>query len=173
VGGEPVRFFATLQDSAFHPLAGAEVGGEIRDPSGRARPVRFSAGGAPGAQPAVGSYVAVLEGLPPARYRLSARATRGGRELGRAGCEFAVDRWSLELARSLPDSATLAAVAAAAGGRVAEAAGAEAWARALPAQALARGHIVSRRLWESPLPYGVVLVLLSAEWVWRRRRGLP
>jgi hypothetical protein len=28
-------------------------------------------------------------------------------------------------------------------------------------------------LWDMPILYGMVLVLLSAEWIWRRRKGLP
>lgn len=172
-GGEPVRLFATLQDSAFRPLAGAEVMGDVRGPDGRARHVRFAPGGGPGGSPAAGAYVAELDGLPPARYRLDARAVLGGREAGRAGCEFAVDRWSLELARSQPDSAALAAVAAAAGGRVTDARGVGAWAGSLPARALTRARTVSLKLWESPLPYAAILALLGVEWIWRRRRGLP
>lgn len=179
-GGETVRLFATLQDSAFRPLAGAEVTGELRGPRGRARAVRFVPGGAPGTPAAAGSYVAVLQDLPAARYRLSARASRGGRELGRADCEFAVDHWSLELARALPDSAALAAVAAASGGSSGPtlragtpAADAGRWAGGLSAHPLAHGRTVSLKLWESPLPYAAILALLGAEWIWRRRRGLP
>jgi hypothetical protein len=165
-GGEPVRLFATLQDSAFRPLPGAEVTGEVQDGTGRTRPVRFEAR-------AAGSYEAVLEDLPPGRYRLGARALRGGREVGRAGTEFAVDRWSLEVARALPDSAALAAVASATGGRIADARQVERWARSLPARALSRGRLESLRLWESPWVFALVVGLLSVEWFWRRRRGLP
>jgi len=165
-GGEPVRLFATLQDSAFRPVADADVEGEIQDASGTARPVRF-------APRAAGSYEAVLEGLPAARYRLRARATRAGRELGRAGTEFAVDRWSLESARALPDSAALAAVASATGGRVTGAAQVDQWARALPTRALARGRSESFRLGESPWVFALIVGLLGIEWFWRRRRGLP
>jgi hypothetical protein len=165
-GGEPVRLFATLQDSAFRSVAGGEVSGELQDAAGQARAVRF-------APRAPGSYEAVLEDLPPGRYRLAARAVRGGRELGRAGSEFAVDTWSLELARSLPDSAALAAVARASGGRVTDAAQVGRWARTLPTRALARGRVESHRLWESPWVFALVLALLSVEWFWRRRRGLP
>jgi hypothetical protein len=28
-------------------------------------------------------------------------------------------------------------------------------------------------LWDVPFLFGLVLVLLSAEWIWRRRKGLP
>ena len=128
--------------------------------------VRFEPG-------AAGSYVATLEDLPPGRYRVSARAALGGRELGRAASEFAVDRWSLEEARTQPDSLTMAAIAQATGGRVASAAHVARWARALPTRALALGRSESLRLWESPWVFGVVVGALSIEWLWRRRRGLP
>jgi hypothetical protein len=165
-GGEPVRLFATLQDSAFRPVAGGEVLAEVQDAAGGSRPVRFE----PRAR---GSYEAVLEDLPAARYRLSARALRGGRELGRASTEFAVDRWSLELARSQPDRSALAAVARATGGGVTDVSRVDAWARTLTTRALARGRVESRRLWESPWMFALVVGLLSVEWFLRRRRGLP
>jgi hypothetical protein len=164
--GEPVRLLASLQDRDFKPVAGATVEGEAQDAAGRRRPVRYVAREA-------GSYVALLEDLPPGRYRVSARATRGGRELGVAASEFAVDRWSLEEARAEPDSAALAAVAAAAQGRTTSAAQAGRWARTLPARALARTRTESLRLWESPWVFAALVGVLGLEWAWRRRRGLP
>jgi hypothetical protein len=164
--GEPVRLFATLQDAEFRPVAGATVEGEIQGSRGRARPIEF-------APRAAGSYVATLEDLPPGRYQVSARAARGGSGLGRATSEFAVDRWSLEEARTLPDSATLAAVAAATGGRVTSVGQAARWARSLETRALARGRTQSVRLWESPWMFGVIVGALGIEWAWRRKRGLP
>ena len=164
--GEPVKLFATLQDAAFRPLAGATVEGDVTFAQGAGLKVRFEPG-------AAGSYVATLEDLPPGRYRVSARAALGGRELGRAASEFAVDRWSLEEARTQPDSLTMAAIAQATGGRVASAAQVARWARALPTRALALGRSESLRLWESPWVFGVVVGALSIEWLWRRRRGLP
>ena len=164
--GEPVKLFASLQDAQFHPLAGAEVEGEVTTGQGEARKVRFEPGSA-------GSYVATLDDLPPGRYRASARATLGGREVGRGASEFAVDRWSLEEAHTAPDSATLAAVAAASGGRVSSAAHVSHWARSLSTRTLAIGRSESLRLWESPWVFAVVVGALSVEWLWRRRRGLP
>jgi len=43
----------------------------------------------------------------------------------------------------------------------------------LPTRALARTRTESTRLWESPWVFAVVVGLLSLEWAWRRRRGLP
>jgi hypothetical protein len=164
--GEPVKLFATLQDAAFRPVSGAVVEGEVTPGQGAARKVRFEPG-------AAGSYVATLDDLPPGRYRVSARGSLGGREMGRAGSEFAVDRWSLEEARTQPDSVTLAAIAQASGGRVASASRVARWARTLPTRALAIGRSESLRLWESPWVFAVVVGALSLEWLWRRRRGLP
>ena len=59
------------------------------------------------------------------------------------------------------------------GGRITDAAQVERWARTLPTRALARGRVESRRLWESPWVFALVVGLLSVEWFWRRRRGLP
>jgi hypothetical protein len=165
-GGEPVRLFATLQDAQFRPVAGADVDGEVVDARGRGHRVTFE-------PRAAGSYVATLEGLAPGRYRVNARAQRPGDAPSRAAAEFAVDRWSLEEAMTVPDSAGLANVAQASGGGVTVAAHAGRWARSLEPRALARGRTDSLRLWESPWIFGVVIGALSLEWAWRRRRGLP
>jgi hypothetical protein len=169
-GGEPVRLFATLQDAAFRPVAGATVEGEAQDASGKTQRVTFE-------PRAAGSYEAVLENPAPGRYRLNVRAVAsaqaGAGELGRAATEFAVDRWSLEQARTLPDSSTLAGVAQASGGGVSGAAGAARWARGLKTRALARTRTESARLWESPWVFALAVGALSLEWAWRRKRGLP
>ena len=39
--GEPARLFATLQDEAFKPVAGAEVEGDLAGARGSSRRVRF------------------------------------------------------------------------------------------------------------------------------------
>jgi hypothetical protein len=165
-GGGAVRLVATLQDDEFRPLPGASLSGEVAGADGRARRVEF-------APAAAGTYVATLENLPSGRYRVTALAESGGRTLGRAGTEFAVDRWSLEMARVQPDSVTLAAMAAATGGRVARAGEVARWARGLEVGAIARRRTASMRLWESPWVFAVVVGALAIEWAWRRRRGLP
>ena len=164
--GEALRLFATLQDEAFRPLAGATVRGEASDGRGHTRALEFTPREA-------GSYAVSLSALEPGRWQVSARATRAGRELGVARSEFAVDTWSLEALRAEPDSATLAAVASGTGGSLHAAGSAAQWARALDLRALVRPRTSSTRLWESPWLFAVIIGLLSIEWAWRRRRGLP
>ena len=84
-----------------------------------------------------------------------------------------MDRWSLEEARALPDSATLASIAQATGGTSGSADDVAAWARGLQSQGAVRGRTTSVRLWESPWIFGLIVGLLTLEWIWRRRRGLP
>ncbi len=164
-GGEPVRLDALLQDAAFKPLSGAELRGEITGPAGALKRFVFAAGGA-------GSYNVSLPSPGPGRWQVSVRATLDGREVGRARNEFVVDRWTLEALRPQPDSATMAAIAGASGGRSGRADEAAAWARALDPHALVRPQRVSTRLWESPWLFAAIVALLSLEWMWRRRRGL-
>lgn len=164
--GEPVQLVASLQDAAFRPVAGAQVRGEASDGRGHTRSLEFVPREA-------GNYAVTLTGLGPGRWQVRTRATKGGRELGTARSEFAVDTWSLEALRAEPDSATLAALASASGGSLSAAASAAGWARSLDTRSLVRARTNSTRLWESPWLFGVIIALLSAEWAWRRRRGLP
>lgn len=164
-GGESVRLDAILQDVAFKPLSGADVRGEITGPGGALKRFVFAAGGA-------GAYNTTLPSPGPGRWQVEVRATLDGREVGRARNEFVVDRWTLEALRPQPDSATMAAIAAASGGRHGRAADAAAWARSLDPRALVRPQRASTRLWESPWLFAIIVALLSVEWMWRRRRGL-
>src|SRR5204863_7953397 len=126
--GRRVRLVASLRDRGSRPLAGGRGEGEGEDAAGSRRRITL-------APREAGSYVATVSDLPPGRYRVRGRATRAGQEMGSATSEFAVDRWSIEEARTEPDSATLAAVAAAAGGRMVPAADRGRAVRALPIRA--------------------------------------
>jgi hypothetical protein len=165
-GGEPVRLDALLQDAQFRSVSGADVRGEISGPDGRQREIAFTPGGA-------GAYTATFASPGPGRWQVSVRASKGGRELGRARNEFVVDRWTLEALSAQPDSATMTAIAAASGGHAGRAADVAAWARGLDPHALVRHQRATSRLWESPWMFALVVAMLSAEWTWRRRRGLP
>ena len=165
-GGEPVRLFATLQDEAFRPVAGAALEGESTGGRGQHVTLAFEPG-----EP--GRYVATLPAPGPGRWQVSVHAKRGGRETASARTEFAVDPWSLELLRTDPDSASMAAVAAASGGRSTAASNVDRWAHDLGTRVLARRRTTQARLWESPWLFAAIVTLLGAEWVARRRRGLP
>jgi hypothetical protein len=164
--GEPVRLFATLQDDAFRPVAGASIDGEATDGRGHRLALSFAPG-----EP--GRYVATLPEPDAGRWQVSVHARSGPRDLGRARGEFAVDHWSLEMLRTEPDSSTLGAIARASGGLTTSASQAGHWAQGVRTRALLRPRTAQSRLWESPWLFGMLVAMLSAEWITRRRRGLP
>src|SRR5262249_29951641 len=164
--GEPVRLDALLPGARLPALSGAAARGGTSGPGGALRKIAVMPGGP-------GAYTALFAPPGPGRWQVSVRATRDGRELGRARGEFAVDRWTLEALRPQPDSAAMAAIAAATGGRFGRAGEALAWARGLDTRPLVRNRTASARLRESPWLVALVVAMLSAEWGWRRRRGLP
>jgi hypothetical protein len=89
--------------------------------------------------------------LPPGAYRYEARAFAGERRLDGAG-DLTVETWSPELARTPVRLAALAPADLVTSG--------------------ARPRGARRPLHTSPVPYVLVVLLLSAEWVLRRRWGL-
>ena len=165
--GEEVRLFATLQDDAFRPVAGADSRGRAAGRVGagsRSRGVRAG-------QSAGATWRASMIRRPGVT---SDRARdRGGRELGRATSEFAVDRWSLEEARVEPDSALLARWPGVGwpGGTTVDAVVALG-ARARNARAGAGAHRVAAAVGVA-VGVRVRRGVLWVEWAWRRRRGLP
>ena len=158
-----MRLDALLQDARFHAISAADVRGELTGPGSALRRITFTPGGP-------GAYTAIFASPGPGRWQVTVRATREGRELGRARGEFAVDRWTLEALRPQPDSAAMAAIAEASGGRTGKASAAGAWARSLDTRSLVRNRTASARLWESPWFFAMVVAMLSVEWGWRRRR---
>ncbi len=164
--GETPRLVALLQDAQFRPLSGARL--EATVSGGASSPLRvdFEA-------TSVGAYRATLPPLPAGRYRASVRARMGGRGVGRAETDFAVDRWSLEEARPQPDSAGLARLAQATGGGFTHADQAARWARSMATRGVGAGRLQSVRLWEWPGTFAALVGLLGMEWLMRRRRGLP
>ena len=172
--GEPVRVSASLQDSRFQPVPGAQVTARIErresmEADGPAIPVQHDV---TLVDLGDGSYSGVLEPLPPGRYRIDAQA-RSPQGAHRANAEFVVDTWTPEALAVLPDRPTLQGLAAATGGVLADADNADEIQAGLDAAISRPVRWHERRLWEEPLLYVALLGLLGSEWWFRRRRGLP
>ncbi|MBW7995968.1 MAG: VWA domain-containing protein [Candidatus Glassbacteria bacterium] len=107
--------------------------------------------------------------FPPGRYNFTAEASAGADTL-RAGGELAVEPYSPELAEPGPDSTLLAALCAATGGRLVrgvEQAG-ELWSMNQVTEPVTTVIALARTSWI----YWLLVVLLAAEWVLRRRKAL-
>jgi len=122
--------------------------------------------------PSSGRYTAALNLEQPGLYRVHAEARRGPASLG------AADRWMYvggadrEFADPRLNEGFLRRVARNSGGRyvrAAEASKIPAWLQASVPQNAAPER---RDLWHQPWAFAIVVALLSAEWILRRRWGL-
>ena len=166
--GQRVTFSARVNDENHKPVTGADVEVTLTpiDTTHGARPARIVLAGNQGFMS--GS----AEGLLPGQYRYHGTARISGRELPSVDGRLIVDSLGVEMERLEADHETLERMAAAAGGHV--------WAPdslgglddALSRQAVVREERAQVVLWDHPLVFIIFVLLVSFEWLLRRRRGL-
>jgi uncharacterized membrane protein len=165
--GDAISVDVEARDAAFVPVADAIVDATLTEPGGETRTVKLRH-----ADPASGRYTAALAPDQPGLYRIHAEARRGTTALG------AADRWMYvggsdrEFADPRLNEGFLRRIARNSGGRyvrAAEAARVPAWLEATVPQNAAPER---RDLWHEPWAFAVVVLLLAAEWILRRRWGL-
>jgi uncharacterized membrane protein len=165
--GDSAAIDIDARDISFAPVAGAAVTATIVSPDGHEQPlpVRRVAESA-------GRFSAAFVPEQPGAYHVQVEATRGREVLGTP------DRWMLvgagdrEFADPRLNEAWLRRVARATAGRYVRANDAGRVAMWLQETALQRAEPERRDLWHQPWAMSVVILLLSAEWVLRRRWGL-
>jgi uncharacterized membrane protein len=167
--GEPLPLRVTVRTPAFEPVRQAVVDLRVTAPDGRQTWLRASPDPGPGGE---GRYVASLRPEQAGVFKVSAQAAQGATALGSADTSALVGGADLEMTEPRLNEELLRRVAAASGGRPVsedEIAGLPDILKAsLPAAALA----VRRDLWNTGWSFAMILVLLGAEWVLRRRWGL-
>jgi uncharacterized membrane protein len=165
--GDAISVDVEARDAAFAPVADATVDATLTEPGGETRAVKLRH-----ADPASGRYTAAFAPEQPGLYRIHAEARRGTTALG------AADRWMYvggsdrEFADPRLNEGFLRRIARNSGGRyvrAAEAAHVPAWLEATVPQNAAPER---RDLWHEPWAFALVVALLSAEWILRRRWGL-
>jgi len=162
----PVR--VDVYDEGFLPVLDADVHGMLTDPFGTVSEVNF--------QPDLGdaqSYRATL--LPSAEgvYSLDVAAVIDGSEVGRQTQSFLVRPSRKEYYDAVLKRPFLERLADEAGGYYYTPNDAGAITTNLRSRRTSTSIFTIDYLWDMPFLYGMVLVLLSAEWIWRRRKGLP
>jgi uncharacterized membrane protein len=165
--GDSAEVHIDARDAAFAPVAGASVTATIVSPDGREHtpPVRRDAESA-------GRFSAAFTPEQPGAYHVRVQATRGHETIGTS------DRWMLvgagdrEFADPRLNEAWLRRVARATGGRYVRASDAGRVAMWLQETARQRAEPERRDLWHQPWAMTVVVLILCAEWVLRRRWGL-
>ena len=169
-GGETVEFEAQVLDPQFQPLEEAEVRVELRQLSGTPRTAASLLLERRAGKP--GEYTGGLPGVGPGEYAAEAVASRLGAEVGRDTTQFTVETYSKEFADTRQDAGFLREIAARSGGRYAGPEAAADLARELPRSpqpVLLHSEI---EVWDTLPLFLVFVLLLSAEWLLRRQRGL-
>ncbi|MCU1382523.1 MAG: putative rane protein, partial [Acidobacteria bacterium] len=165
--GDAIAVDVDARDASFAPVPDATIDATLTPPGGAARPLRLRH-----ADPAGGRYTAAVAAEQPGLYRIHAEAHRGATMLGTADRWMYVGGADREFADPRLNEGWLRRVARSTGGRYVRAADASkvpGWLEAAVPQNAAPER---RDLWHEPWAFALILALLSAEWILRRRWGL-
>ena len=165
--GDSISVDVDARDAAFAPVPDAAVDATLTKPGGAVETIKLRH-----ADPTGGRFTAAIGSEQPGLYRVHADAKRGSTPLGVS------DKWMLvggadrEFADPRLNEGFLRRVARNSGGRyvrAAEASRIPGWLQsAIPQNAAPE----RRDLWHEPWAFAAIVLLLSAEWILRRRWGL-
>lgn len=168
-GGESVTFNGQVYDESLNPIDGAEVELDVSAADGTRYPYAMDGIGN-------GRYALDVGALPEGSYRYSVVANRNGVPLGDDQGSFAVGALTLEFKETSANAPLLRQIAARSGGNFLDPVN----LNALPDLLLQSGRFVStfteerqeeelRRMY---VFFAIVVTLLTAEWLIRKRSGL-
>jgi hypothetical protein len=164
---DPLSVDLDARDAAFVPVPDADVEATITDPGGASQPLKMRR-----ANGASGHFSSAWRPDRPGLYHIQGSARQGSTPLGSA------DRWMLvggtdrEFVEPRLNEGFLRRVARGSGGRyvrASEASQVPAWLEAVVPQNSAPER---RDLWHEPWAFAIIVMMLSMEWILRRRWGL-
>ncbi len=164
VPGETLTVTATVRDESHHPVPDAQVVLVGQGP-GRAFQVSLI-------HQTNGRYTATIAPSEAGLWTVEVRAERGDVPLGEATGYLLTARDAKEPFGSQRNTPLLRDIARATGGQFFPAGEAVALATHLDPPRDDVQRLERRALWDAPLLLGLILVLLAAEWLYRRARGL-
>ena len=150
----------------YAPLRAADVRGVFTSPSGAVREVAFQE-----ELTEVGTYTAPFVPQEEGLYELEVTAEAGGEQVGSHRRGLLVRPSGEEFYNATLKRSFLHHLAGASGGAYYTPAEAAAIPERLRSRRTSTSVYQAAYLWDVPLLFGLVLLLLSAEWLWRRRRG--
>ena len=164
-------FFAELFNERMQPVTGVPVRIEVArvDAADNETPLSIVSMTREGPQST--RFRSSLPPLPPGRYKVRGRADTPKRSLTSAPVEIRVSDTSVEFQRTQQDRAALVTIAHRTGGRYA-AGGVAGFASRMDLDARTVPSVSERTLRTSAFLFGLILALLSAEWIIRKRSGM-
>jgi uncharacterized membrane protein len=165
--GDSVSIDVEARNASFAPVPDASIDATLTLPGGASQPIKLRH-----ADPAGGRFTTAVATDQPGLYRVHAEARRGATPLGSADRWMYVGGADREFADPRLNEGFLRRVSRNSGGRyvrAADAARVPAWLQATAPQNAAPER---RDLWHEPWAFAAIVVLLSAEWILRRRWGL-
>ncbi|NUN68599.1 MAG: VWA domain-containing protein [Bacteroidetes bacterium] len=168
--GEQIGMTAQVYNESYQPADDAVVQVAVRPLSGADRyETALTGRGA-------GVYEGTFDGLTEGEYQYTAAALRGSDTLGTVRGRISVGEQSVEFAETKMDKALLQQMASASGGLYADASSFDALMEQLRSrpelQVRERAQQKEYELWTQPWFLAVVILLLSAEWLLRKRSGM-
>lgn len=165
--GDTVAFGVEVRDAAFRPVADAIVATMLTTPGGglQSLTTQRDTGGA-------GRFTATVRPEQPGLYRFRTEARRGSTELGSSERWFHVGGADREFADPRLNEGVLRRLARASGGRYFEVGEATQMVGLLESAAPATAAPEPRDVWHAPWAIGLLMALLSTEWILRRLWGL-
>jgi hypothetical protein len=165
--GEEAVVTVTVRDAAFAPMADAVLTAEVADPDGRSTPASMTLVDA-----AAGRFETRFRAGAAGVYRLRVEGRRGETMLPAVDERLLVGGESPELTDPRLNEDVLRRLAASTGGEYHPAGDVAGLRELLVRTAPDRLPPVPRDLWHNAWTFSALVLLLSAEWVLRRRCGL-
>jgi hypothetical protein len=165
---EDVETMVTIYDSTYAPLNGVEVQGRITTPSGEEHTVAFQQELAE-----VGTYKAHFVPAEEGVYEHTIDAWIDGRYIGSQTKSFLVRPSKKEFNNATLKRLFLENLARASNGVYYTPTEVATLPENLRSRRTSTSIYRSEPVWDTPLWFGLILLLLSAEWIYRRRKGLP
>jgi len=165
--GDAMSVDVDARDATFAPVPDATVEATLGMPGGATQPLKLRH-----ADATSGRFTAAIRPEQTGLYRIHAEARRGAVSLG------AADRWMYvggadrEFADPRLNEGFLRRVARTSGGRYVRAAEASRVPTFLTSAIPQNAAPERRDLWHEPWAFALIVILLSAEWILRRRWGL-
>ncbi len=168
-GGAPIQFDGQVYDESLNPVDGAAIEIEVTQADSIRYPYTMEPVGN-------GRYTLNIGALPEGTYQYSAQAQQNGAVLGTDAGTFAVGSLTLEYKETRADGQLMSQIAQRSGGKVFASADPGDISSHLEASdsfvPIVFEERVESELWQRYIFFVIILVLLTAEWLVRKRSGM-